>query len=245
VACTFTLQAQTWGNNEYWISYEYTPNKGEKVAFEKAISNKTKKWNKTVESAIYTFEIVNGPNSGTYERWIVRKDRSFFDQDFSGETNYWEKNVAPLIAEDSGEQTWRRIKRACYGWDDADQSPKTFYQQYRAFVKPESQQEFMRFHYRMAQLMEARNYTGDRAVFTLDNGGNVNEYIVIYGFNQHGGEGSGTFELSEGESVQDAYNKMFGWGSWDTDRKANQAAVELFGVLGQKMKFRSELSTQL
>ena len=40
-----------------------------------------------------SFEVVNGPNSGTYERWVTRKDRSFFDQDFSKEIEYWKKNV--------------------------------------------------------------------------------------------------------------------------------------------------------
>ena len=59
------------------------------------MKEKTNKWNTNLETAIFTFEVVNGPNSGTYERWVTRKDRSFFD--FSKEIEYWKKNVEKYI----------------------------------------------------------------------------------------------------------------------------------------------------
>lgn len=109
---SFSLSAQTWGNSEYWISYEYTPKSDQISDFEIAVKEKTKKWNNTLETAIFTFEVVNGPNTGTYERWVTRKDRSFFDQDFSKEIDYCRENVSKYIADQSGEQTWRIFKGA-------------------------------------------------------------------------------------------------------------------------------------
>ena len=85
--------AQTWGNGEYWISYEYTPKDGKVEAFEKAVKEKTAKWNASPETAIFAFKVVNGQNTGTYERWMTRKDRAFFDIDHSAEIAYWAKNV--------------------------------------------------------------------------------------------------------------------------------------------------------
>ena len=43
----------------------------------------------------------------------------------------------------------------------------------------------------MAKLMAELNYTGNRAVFRIENGGNTREFAVVYGFDQHGGDGSG------------------------------------------------------
>lgn len=245
LVCTFTVQAQTWGNKEYWISYEYTPKKGEKAAFEKALATKTKKWNKTPETAIFTFEVVNGPNTGTYERWVVRKDRAWFDQDFSAEIAYWDKNVASFLADESGEQTWRRFKGSSYGWDDVNSSPKNYYQQDRVIVKQGMTNEFLRVHERFAKLMASLEYTGNHTVFRVENGGNTREFAVIYGFDQHGGDGSGTFAgLEAGENIEDAYNEMFGYDAWYKDWQANRSAIEIWGSLSQKTKFRPELSTQ-
>lgn len=246
VACTLSVQAQTWGNKEYWISYEYTPKKGERAAFEKAVATKTKKWNNTPETAIFTFEVLNGPNAGTYERWVVRKDRAFFDQDFSAEIAYWDKNVAATIADESGQQTWRRFKGSSYGWDNETATPNKFYQQDRVIVKQGMTNEFLRVHERFAKLMKKLEYTGNRTVFRIENGGNTREFAVVYGYDQHGGEGSGIFMgLKEGEDLEDAYNEMFGYDAWYKDWEASRGAIELWGSLAQKTKFRPDLSTQL
>ena len=37
---SYSLSAQTWGNREYWISYEYTPKTDQISEFEKAVKEK-------------------------------------------------------------------------------------------------------------------------------------------------------------------------------------------------------------
>ena len=106
--------------------------------------------------------------------------------------------------------------------------------------------QFLRAHERMAKLMKALNYTGNRAVFRIENGGNTREFAVVYGFDQHGGDGSGIWtNLPEDSSVRDAYNEMFGYEAWTTDWEASSKAIELWGNLAQKTRFRPELSTKL
>ena len=243
---TTGLVAQTWGNGEYWISYEYTPKDGKVEAFEKAVKAKTAKWNTTVETAIFAFKVVNGPNTGTYERWITRKDRSFFDIDHSEEIAYWGKNVGPYIAKESGQQTWRIFKGASYGWGPENTTINKFYQQNRVIVKSGKTSDFMKPHERLAKLMAALEYTGNRAVFRLVNGGNTREFAVIYGYDQHGGDGSGVWTgLKEDQTVEDAYNDMFGYEAWDDDWQTSGHAIELWGNLSQKLLFKPNLSTQL
>ena len=56
-------------------------------------------------------------------------------------------------------------------------------------------------------LMAELEYTGNRAVFKMANGGNTREFAIIYGYDQHGGDGSGVWTgLKEDQNVEDAYN---------------------------------------
>ena len=43
IILSYSLSAQTWGNREYWISYEYTPKADQISEFEKAVKEKTNK----------------------------------------------------------------------------------------------------------------------------------------------------------------------------------------------------------
>ena len=40
IILSYSLSAQTWGNREYWISYEYTPKADQISEFEKAVKEK-------------------------------------------------------------------------------------------------------------------------------------------------------------------------------------------------------------
>ena len=96
-----SLNSQRGANAEYWVSFTYLPKKGMVEEFEKAVADKTAKYNATEEDAIFAFQIMTGGGQGAYQRWVVRKDRSFFDQDNAKELKYWNENVDPYIADKS------------------------------------------------------------------------------------------------------------------------------------------------
>ena len=73
-----SLNSQRGANAEYWVSFTYLPKKGMVEEFEKAVADKTAKYNTTEEDAIFAFQIMTGGGQGAYQRWVVRKDRSFF-----------------------------------------------------------------------------------------------------------------------------------------------------------------------
>ena len=67
--------------------------------FESAVAKKTKKFNNSQETAILTFRIVTGPDTGKYMRVVGPKSGDFFNEGFSNsqEYAYWMKNVMPYV----------------------------------------------------------------------------------------------------------------------------------------------------
>jgi len=61
-----SIYGQRNDNAEYWNTWEYTAKDGMQQKFEEAAAKKTALFNKTPETAITTYKIVTGPDSGTY-----------------------------------------------------------------------------------------------------------------------------------------------------------------------------------
>ena len=74
-----SLSSQRNPSAEYWISYTYNPKKGMTEEFEKAVAEKTKKFNSSEENAFFTFQTLTGNQQGAYQRWQVRKSVGYFD----------------------------------------------------------------------------------------------------------------------------------------------------------------------
>ena len=116
-----SLSSQRNPSAEYWISYTYNPKKGMTEEFEKAVAEKTKKFNSSEENAFFTFQTLTGNQQGAYQRWQVRKSVGYFDEDRKKEGKYWNDNVDPMIAEKSGQIIWMRLKGASHGWEQTRQ----------------------------------------------------------------------------------------------------------------------------
>ena len=67
---------------EYWQLNRWDAKDGMAMEFESAVAKKTKKFNNTPETAILTFQIVTGPDSGKYMRVVGPKSADFFDKAF-------------------------------------------------------------------------------------------------------------------------------------------------------------------
>jgi hypothetical protein len=238
-----SLNSQRNPNAEYWISFNYQPQKGMVQKFEKAVADKTKKYNTTEETAIFAFQIMTGSSQGSYQRWMVRKDVSYFDQDTSDELKYWNENVDPYIANKSGQRIWQINKLASHGWDEP-RSPLKYYTQQVYVVKRGHNGDFMTPQRRLKQLFSDIEYSGNRAVFKLISGGNNQTFMIISGFDNHDRTSSSN-NLPEGTNWQDAYNTKFGENAWSEDWGAQNDAIEMWGSNSVKMQFRPDLSTEL
>ena len=238
-----SLSSQRNPSAEYWISYTYNPKKGMTEEFEKAVAEKTKKFNSSEENAFFTFQTLTGNQQGAYQRWQVRKSVGYFDEDRKKEGKYWNDNVDPMIAEKSGQIIWMRLKGASHGWDES-RMPDKFYTQETVVIKRGKNQDFLKFHRRFTELMSEIEWTGNRGMFKLSNGGNVQTYMLIHGFNEHSWMSYST-NLEEGTNWVEVYDEKFGENAWAEDRELANSAIESWGATSRKLEFRPDLSSKL
>jgi hypothetical protein len=240
VSMLFALTITAQNSTEIWMSYELKPKKGMIEKFEQAAEKKMKKYNSTAETAMFTFNIMDGENQGMYSRVIGYKDWDFMNsqEDRSDELKYWRDNVDPYIENSTGWKVWRREKGVSHNW-----SPETTFKYMlvqRRFIKPGMDQDIYHFMQRAKKVYEKHNYTGIEGVFRVISGGNTNEYIICTGFNEYGA--GGEFPDTE-KNLEELYNEMFGWESYRKDARLYNEALEMYSRTTERYHFNEKLST--
>tara|TARA_B100000767_G_scaffold266750_1_gene284569 strand:+ start:4466 stop:5230 length:765 start_codon:yes stop_codon:yes gene_type:complete len=238
----FSLNAQTNPNWEYWVTGKVKLKRGMSKEFEKAAAAKTEKFNKTPETAISTYKIMDGENQGKYERIQGYKDISWFNDNMKSNagTQYWMNNVSQYIETYEGRKVWWRIKNLSYNWNP-ESSPKKHIHKLIRIIKPGKLGDFWRLSNRIVKVYEKNNYTGVQGVFKVVSGGNVNEIIFIDAFDDFTDQGK--FPNTD-KSLKELYNEMYN-GSYDKDLEIYNEAIEMWGRQNERMSLKSELTTKL
>ena len=231
-------------NGEYWQINRWEAKDGMAKEFELAVIKKTKKFNSSQETAILTFQIVTGPDSGKYMRVVGPKSGDFFNEGVSGssEYDYWVKNVMPYVKDQAGNKRTGRIESLSYNWDNSE-APKKYIKFTTVRLNPGEGTEWFNRMRNDAKLKKANDYSGIRGVFWLVSGGQF-EIHVVEPYDSHGLP-LGKFP-NEDFDYMDAYNEMFGWRSlpWD-DMKADMAIRDYAGEIVETLEFRPEMSTTM
>lgn len=217
-----SLQAQ---DPEIWQTYRLKAKQGQSDAFEKAAAKKNKLFNNTPETAIITYQVMDGNDQGMYERIVGYKDWDFYNNESKNEKEYayWAENVTPFVEESTGWTIWFRAKEACHNWNPESKPAKHIRRMVR-IVKPGGEAAFWNVHFRMKQVYEKYGWTGVKGLFRVASGGNTNMFIIVSPFNKFGEEDK--FEKSD-KNLEQLYNDMFGYQAWQTDLKAyNEALVD-------------------
>lgn len=234
-----SIYAQRSNNANYWNTWEYTAKEGMIKDFEKAAAKKTAMFNKTPETAIMTYRIVTGSDSGTYLRVEGNKSASDYDLDRTAEGKYWNENVAKYIAKDQGQVRWVRLNNGSFDPDPENSSPSKYVRRTFFNVKADKILHFRRAMTRMAKVAEKRGWEDTRSLFRLVSGGNRNQFVLAIGFD--------TYKRAEGQenenSVEEDYNELFGWGSADEDWQNFDASLEYWGEQRDLLKLVPEMST--
>jgi hypothetical protein len=235
------MLAQNNPNSEYWQLNRWEAKEGMNKEFQAAVSKKTKKFNNTTETAILTFRIVTGPDSGKYMRVVGPKTGDFFNSSSdSEEYAYWEKNVMPFVKNQMGNVRTARIDDFSYNWDNS-QAPKKYIKFSTYRFKTENSRDWFDFMRNDAKLKKAHGYTGIRGVFYVVSGAEW-EMHVVEPYDSHGTR-LGTYN-SKDFKYEEEYNKMFGWRAVDNDRtKANEAERDYRGQVTETLEFIPEMST--
>ena len=239
----FTLSSFAQDSPEIWMTYELKAKKGMEEKFEQAAAKKMKKFNNTAESAMYTFNIMDGENQGMYSRVIGWKDWDFMNskEDRSEELKYWRDNVDPFIEKSTGWKVWRRLGWVSYNWKPENTFKYMFIS--RRFIKPGKDQDVINFLRRLRMVYEKHNYTGIVGVFRVMSGGNTNEYIICEGFNKYGE--AGDYPDAEDKTEEDLYNEMFGWEAYRKDAGLYNEGLEMYSRTSDRHHLNEELSTML
>lgn len=242
VLFVLSANAQTNPNWEYWISGKVEVKRGMSGEFKKAAAQKTKKYNKTAETAISTYRIMDGPDQGKYERIQGYKDIGWFNNNMRNNagTQYWMKNVAQFVNNYEGRKVWWRIKNLSHNWEQGAAPKKHIHKRIR-IIKPGKTWDFWRFANRITQVYKKHNYTGVRGVFKVASGGNENEVIFVNAFDDFTDQGK--FPNTD-MSLKELYNEMYN-GSYDKDLEIYNDALEMWGRQKERMTLVPELTTQL
>ena len=236
-----SLNAQRNLNNDYWNSWRYTPNKEKVAEFEAAVAKKMKKFNSTPETAIVTYRIVTGRNSGTYERVEAMKYPKHYDMDRSAEAEYWQKNVSQYIDRNSGQMRWDRINNATLNWDPENPgTPSKFIERTTFDVKPGKITHFRRFMARITKVLSKRGAKDTQLMFRCISGGSNNMFVLIRGWNSYQGD-TGMRNLES--SWEDDYNEEYGWGVWDQDLENFRNSLEDWGEFTETLELVPSLTT--
>lgn len=204
-------------NNTYMSSFVYKAKDGMVSKFEAAAEKKTKMFNKTEGSIIFTYKILTGNNAGAYERYLVGQSNKSYDIDRSEELKYWDKNVAPYADALVGQQRWMWEEWATIG--DQPEPPRYLHKTILRY-KPGMEEHVSRFIYRTGKVLEKRNPEAFRRVFSPVSGGDMNMFVIFSGFNEYGREWSNTDNTWEED-----YNEMFGWEQFSDDLKMSDKSL--------------------
>ena len=242
IILTFCLSTVVFGQRnskqEYWNTWRFTPKTDMVQKFESAVALKTKTFNSSPELGIFTYKVITGPNSGTYERVEANKKPADYDMDRSVEGAYWDKNVAKYIAKEQGQKRWQRLKNGSYNFDPATGTPSQYITRTVYDVKADKIMHFRRFMSRITEILTLREMDGNVLLFRLVSGGSRNQFIRVVGFS--------TYErmMKSSETTwEEDYNKLFGWGSWSEDIANFDASLEMYGEKVETLQLMPALSS--
>ena len=236
--------AQNNPNGEYWQINRWEAKDGMAKEFESAVAKKTKKFNNSQETAILTFRIVTGPDTGKYMRVVGPKSGDFFNEGVSNsqEYAYWMKNVMPYVKDQSGNKRTARLDDLSYNWDNSE-GPKKYVEFTTIRLNPGEGRGWFSMMRNDAKLKRANGFTGIRGVFWLVSGGQ-SEMHVVEPYDAHG-ERKGVFTDPDFD-YRDEYNSMFGWRARTYDQmNAGMSIRDYGGEITETLEFVPEMSTSI
>jgi|TARA_R110000737_G_scaffold352064_1_gene396512 hypothetical protein len=234
-----TVYAQRNSNSNYWNTWEYTVKDGMHKEFEKAVAKKTSLYNKTPETAIRTYSVITGPNSGNYLRVEGNKSPKDYDLDRSAEGNYWLEYVSKYLVKEAGQVRYELLKEGSYNPNPNTVKFSKYVERTTFYVKADRILHFRRVMSRVAKVAEKRGWESTRSLYRLVNGGNRNSFVLAIGFDSYD-----RVEKPETETTfKEDYDELFGWGSLEEDWKNYDASLESWGEQVDMLKLIPEMST--
>ena len=198
---------------------------GQMDKFIQMAGKKTKMYNGSdADTQFYTWRILTGPNAGKIWRVEVGESLASFDTDpySSSGGKYWQKNVAPTIANNNVTRTvtWQRAEGASWSPDSPtnDLMRRAIFYTY----KESHEQDFWRYRTRLVKALKAAEWPQRVSTLNCASGCDGNWVQVRYHHKNFTGEASDNSNFSQ---VVEKYNEMYGEDSYEDDSQKLQMSV--------------------
>ena len=222
-----------------WLDY-HTPVKGKGSELSDAIKEKTQKYNQGADDfKLYTWQVMAGPNQGSFARAGVGPTWADFDNNSVSpkELDYWMDNVDPLIASSTGREYYVRSDQASH--DVASPGENVIGYNIDYVVGP-NRDHFWKFRRNIAHALKESGEKLSLNVWSSSAGGPQGHVRVAFGFTSM--EHYGNFRQIMNK-VSETYDQLFGNNSWDTDIELLRESLVMWGAQTELVRFLPELSS--
>lgn len=232
--CSAVLVAQE--KPEIWSWAYHKPMKGKTAELEKAIKEKTDKFNKASVDPIYTYRVMSGARSGQLVRAIGPKDWTYYEKENEG-AKHWNQYVTPLIESSSGREFYVTMKDMSYN-GKGEASAK--YADVSEFsVRPGHEYEFTSFVRAVTKIASENKSKARYETYRLESGGTGSKYVIIWHYET----------LSEksdnSENWPEWYNKIKGSpAAWANDYETIMESLEIYGINNFLCEYLPDLSSK-
>ena len=226
-------------SQEGWLSY-YKVNKGEMQNAKTSIAKKTKKYNSKADGElIYTFQVEAGERAQQLIRFGVGPTMASLDGYDSDGYKYWNENVSPLINNVGGTEYISFNEMASFDNVPSGTNKVTKVLHYN--IKRGKGVHFWKFRNNVAKAASSLEDTSiSLNVWNTTVGGNSGHVIVFYSHVDYSGFDNENVVWTK---VIDAYNKMFGENSFDTDQSLFDSSLEMWGNYSEIWRWLPDLSS--
>ena len=187
----------------------HTPKVGKRDAFIKAVADKTKKYNsKKGTAVIRTYEVVNGPNQGSFVRTVPPGGWDRFDNIPTNQQkgrDYWRKNVMPLVENAGGQVIWEILSDVSYN-GSGETGPGKLVRVRYYHLKPGA--SMIGLAKKMKDAMESINSKVRVGWYKLNSGGDRSTWAVASVHDTY-------VDMGDEQSLWSDYEKHHGKGSLD------------------------------
>ena len=194
-------------NGQVIRSWNWTVNDGQRAEFEKAVSDKTKKYNSSKEdSQMFTFQINSGNETGDY--WRVRIEEQFKDFDKENKNGLKAmQNTAAKYGKVTSSAWWSIVEKATY-WPEGDNNWKKPLKRYFIYnYDGEHDADFWAFRFKVQGAIKESGADINMTTLQCTAGCQGNQIMVIFSHSNF--EDLQNDNGSEWKKVYDKYNELY------------------------------------
>tara|TARA_B100000902_G_C27124955_1_gene820617 strand:- start:165 stop:920 length:756 start_codon:yes stop_codon:yes gene_type:complete len=229
-------------NSQVVQTWNWTANQGQSADFEKAVADKTKKYNSSKDGAVlYTFQINSGNQVGDYWRIRIENELKDFDKQYPSGLKAMQNNAGKHGRVTNS--SWYNIVERATHWPEGDNNWKKPLKRYFVYnYDGEHDADFWAFRYKVKGALEQSGADVNMTTLQCFAGCQGNQVMVIFSHSNF--EDLQNDNSSEWAKVYEKYNELYGV-NYEADISEFESSLTLggFGRYSGTMVFKPEMSS--